>query len=314
MALIDYTLFGVVDKVADAIALLRQYEPPEGYYVCFSGGKDSVVTLDLVKRAGVKFEAWHNIITIEPPELMKFIYKEYPEVKHTHPNTTMHKLIVKYGMPPLRFVRFCCHNMKVPFGKGRFKVTGVRAEESAKRAKRPKVDISETRRELNIIHDWKTADVWEYIHSRNLPYCKLYDEGLKRIGCVFCPFNSVVVNCEYAIRYPQFVRYFVTACDRAIKTRLAKGKTHRHKTGASLFKTWIDGGRGKTIEDYGYCFDAENMLIKRIDEQQVKEGIKCTCSKTDAGALGLLPQASCATSASNCTKAAENISTNTTTC
>ena len=73
--LIENTIFGTVDKVADAIALLKKYEPAEGYYVCFSGGKDSVVILDLVKRAGVKFEAWHNIITIEPPELMKFIFK-----------------------------------------------------------------------------------------------------------------------------------------------------------------------------------------------------------------------------------------------
>jgi hypothetical protein len=31
------------DKVAESINRLRQYEPPEGYFLAFSGGKDSVV-------------------------------------------------------------------------------------------------------------------------------------------------------------------------------------------------------------------------------------------------------------------------------
>jgi phosphoadenosine phosphosulfate reductase len=41
--LVQYTLFGVEDKVAKAIERLKTYEPPEGYYVAFSGGKDSTV-------------------------------------------------------------------------------------------------------------------------------------------------------------------------------------------------------------------------------------------------------------------------------
>ena len=41
MALLEETLFGSHDKVAIAIQRLKTFEPPEGYYLAFSGGKDS---------------------------------------------------------------------------------------------------------------------------------------------------------------------------------------------------------------------------------------------------------------------------------
>jgi UDP-glucose 4-epimerase len=47
-------MFGVRDKVAIAIDRLRYFEPEEGYYLCFSGGKDSQVIYHLAKEAGVK--------------------------------------------------------------------------------------------------------------------------------------------------------------------------------------------------------------------------------------------------------------------
>jgi phosphoadenosine phosphosulfate reductase len=51
MALIEHTLFGDIDKVAKAIELIKHYEPPEGYYLAFSGGKDSCVIKELAKMA-----------------------------------------------------------------------------------------------------------------------------------------------------------------------------------------------------------------------------------------------------------------------
>ena len=66
--LIENTLFGIEDKVAIALDMLRTFEPPEGYYVAYSGGKDSTVILDLVRRSGVKYDAHYNRTTVDPPD------------------------------------------------------------------------------------------------------------------------------------------------------------------------------------------------------------------------------------------------------
>ena len=36
---------------------------------------------------------------------------------------------------------------------------------------------------------WRDDDIWNYIKQHNLPYCKLYDMGYKRTGCMFCLFG-----------------------------------------------------------------------------------------------------------------------------
>jgi phosphoadenosine phosphosulfate reductase len=46
----------------DAMATLHTYEPPEGYYLAFSGGKDSIVAYDLLKRSGCKFDAYRSFV------------------------------------------------------------------------------------------------------------------------------------------------------------------------------------------------------------------------------------------------------------
>ena len=68
-----------------AIERLQTYEPADGYYVAFAGGKDSVVLLDLVKRSGVRYDAHYAVTTVDPPELMRFIKKHHPEVAWERP-------------------------------------------------------------------------------------------------------------------------------------------------------------------------------------------------------------------------------------
>lgn len=128
------------DKVEMSIQRLKAFEPPEGYYVAFSGGKDSQCVYHLCKMAGVKFDAHYNVTSVDPPELIRFIKKNYPDVRWEYPRDkdgnvlTMWNLIPRKQMPPTRFARYCCEYFKEASGHGRITVTGVRWAESSKRA------------------------------------------------------------------------------------------------------------------------------------------------------------------------------------
>jgi phosphoadenosine phosphosulfate reductase len=73
----DFDGLTLIDK---SIARLKEFEPEEGYYLAFSGGKDSVVLYDLAVKSGVKFDAHYACGGLDPPELMQFIKANYPTV------------------------------------------------------------------------------------------------------------------------------------------------------------------------------------------------------------------------------------------
>ena len=126
------------DKVEVAIERLRTFEPPEGYYLAFSGGKDSVVVKALADMAGVKYDAHYNVTSVDPPELVQFV-KTFPDVSRDIPHdkdgkpVTMWNLIPRKNMPPTRLARYCCAELKESGGAGRLTITGVRWAESANR-------------------------------------------------------------------------------------------------------------------------------------------------------------------------------------
>ena len=43
--------FSMLNKTEVAIQRLKQHEPPDGYYLRFSGGKDSIVIYDIDVKA-----------------------------------------------------------------------------------------------------------------------------------------------------------------------------------------------------------------------------------------------------------------------
>lgn len=130
----------LIEKERKAIEALKLFEPAdEPYYLCYSGGKDSDCIRILAQLAGVEHEIHHNLTTVDAPETIHYI-KSIPNViinkarysDGTH--KTMWNLIPKKGMPPTRLMRYCCAELKEQGGKGRLKITGVRADESKNRA------------------------------------------------------------------------------------------------------------------------------------------------------------------------------------
>lgn len=179
--LVEDNLYGHVDKVQIAIKRLQMFEPPEGYYVAFSGGKDSQCVYHLCKMAGVKFDAHYSVTSVDPPELMRFVKEHYPDViwehhywndanpEHYYPSgrrrpITMWSLIADHTIPPTRQARYCCSVLKETGGGGRVVVTGVRWAESARR--KALHGIADIRTENKKIHA-KAQDNPSYKKNKN---------------------------------------------------------------------------------------------------------------------------------------------------
>jgi len=187
-------------KIKKSIMLIQNFENsalqkhPSGYYVAFSGGKDSVVLAKLFEMSGVKFELHYNNTTIDPPELYRFMRKEYPQtIWHNRYKSLPLQMTLHSLGPPTRIKRWCCEMYKEHGGEGFIKSTGVRATESPRRKglwREVSVDRNTKDHILCPILYWTDEDIWTFIRNNNVPYCSLYDEGFKRLGCVGCPMSS----------------------------------------------------------------------------------------------------------------------------
>ena len=252
MMLKEQTIFGLVNKVDLAIRRIKLHEPPEGYYVAFSGGKDSCVILDLIKRAGVKFDAHLNITTVDPPEVIRFVRQQYPEVAMEKPEMSMKKLIEQKGILPTRLARYCCAEYKERGGIGRYVVTGVRRAESARRATRKLIEPCRQPNGKMFIHpiiDWSDGEVWEYIKTYKVPYCSLYDEGFARIGCICCPFASQEKKRKDIARWPHIYEYqWRAGAELAMQRREREGRERLFNTVDEQMDFWISG-KGLPHED-----------------------------------------------------------------
>ena len=263
-----------IDELAiDRIRTYAEFLPKfkDVFYLAYSGGKDSVVILDLMIRSGCPYEIHHNHTTVDNPELVYFVREQakkhkiiihYP-VDKDGKRISMFSLIKERGMLPRRNVRYCCEVLKEGGGEGYIVTTGVRWGESARRSKRMMFEScykSKKKKYLHPIIDWSTADVWQYIRERELEYCELYDQGRDRLGCILCPMtNQTIVELDLA-QYPKFV----AAYKRAImnpndpdKFRKLGVKLDVLKNKDEYWKWWLDhdARKGKVDPNQQLLFD-----------------------------------------------------------
>ena len=257
--LVEKTLFGTEDKISTAIERLKYFEPPEGYYLAFSGGKDSAVIKALADMAMVKYDAHHNLTTIDPPELIYFIRKYHGDVIIDRPEKHLLTRMIEQNIPPMRNMRWCCAEYKERGGTGRLVITGIRKAESVKRRRRALTEQCLTDRSkklFNPIVDWTEDDVWQFIRENDLPYCSLYDEGWKRIGCLFCPCAGKHRLIE-AERYPRYVKMFIKAFELLYIKQKSKGNpiVSRWKSGEENFWWWLKDDRKRKEPDQLMMFE-----------------------------------------------------------
>lgn len=118
-------------KIELAINLLKSIPTDDGpIEVCYSGGKDSDVILELAKMSGINYRAIYKNTTIDPRGTIQHVREMGVEV--VQPQQNFLNIIRRKGMPS-RFGRFCCKILKeypiLPRA-----VLGIRRDESRKRA------------------------------------------------------------------------------------------------------------------------------------------------------------------------------------
>lgn len=134
----EYTL-QLLQK-AEKIAL--SYDQEDGFYLAFSGGKDSQALLHMAQLAGVKFRAHMNLTSVDPPEVIRFVRTNYKEVELNKPHKSIFRIAVEKQILPTQRVRWCCAEYKENAGAGKVTLIGIRRKESSRRAKRNEVEIS----------------------------------------------------------------------------------------------------------------------------------------------------------------------------
>lgn len=258
----------LAEKIETAIATLRLWEEAalardeRGYWLAYSGGKDSDVILELARMAGVAYRPVYNVTTIDPPELVRYIRREHPTVEFSRPEKALlTKLLDKSNGPPTRLSRWCCEAYKEHGGTGMVKVVGVRAAESARRAATWKTTVPNRRSGMIVcpILYWTDADVWAFHALRRIPHCELYDEGFKRLGCIGCPLAGPAMQRREFDRWPRYEEAWKRAFRRfwekwhGVPTRDGRVRWFEDFGSWEALWAWWISGDAKQDGDDGGC-------------------------------------------------------------
>ena len=140
---------GLRRKMLYSIELLRKaekiamnYDKDDGFFLAFSGGKDSQALYHIAELGGVKFKAHMNLTSVDPPEVIRFVKNYYPDVELVKPKESIYNIAIRRKILPTMRGRWCCAEFKESAGAGKVTLIGIRHEESSRRSRRNEVEIS----------------------------------------------------------------------------------------------------------------------------------------------------------------------------
>ena len=272
---IDYS----IDLLRKAEKMALRLDPENGFWLAFSGGKDSQALYHVARMAGVRFKAHMNLTSVDPPEVIRFVKRQYSDVELIKPQMSIFEMAKKkHFLPTMRF-RWCCAEYKEKGGAGKVTLIGIRKQESARRSKRNEVELSKHKFSGNFdqwseheekmvtcvggkdkilvspIIYWTERDVWEFLNENGIPHCELYDQGYTRIGCICCPMSNPRQKRKEIKRWPHVKRNWL----KTIQWLKDNGYCFSASLNAEFgFNWWISG---KSFDE----FYADEVLQKKID-------------------------------------------------
>lgn len=232
------------------------------FHVAFSGGKDSIVLLELVKKAlpkssfvvvfgdtGMEFPDTYDVIDRVETQCREEKIEFYRAASHLQPEESWRL----FG-PPSRVLRWCCSvhkstpqtlKLRNVLGKDNFvgmDFVGVRADESSTRAGYEYENFGKKQRgqySHNSILEWSSAEIWLYIFSNDLIINQTYKKGNSRAGCLFCPMGSGKSDFFRYTAYPEEIDKYIqiireTIEDKNIETYITNGGWIERKNGRDL--------------------------------------------------------------------------------
>ena len=270
-----------IDLIRKSEKMALRLDPENGFYNTFSGGKDSQVLYHLVKLSGVKAKTHMNLTSVDPPEVIRFVKRNYPDVELIKPKMSIYEMAKKKHILPTMRLRWCCAKYKEISGAGKVTLIGVRKQESARRAKREEIstNIKGKRNEetfdqwseheeqmvtcvggkdkilVSPIIYWAERDVWEFLNANGIPHCELYDQGFTRVGCICCPMSHPRKKQKEVERWPHVKRNWLKTIQWLIDNGYIDHDFSDAETG---FQWWISG---KSFDK----FYADEFMQSKID-------------------------------------------------